>query len=594
MGTLTTIIQAPAPGPDPSQNPNGLPLLGSHPLTSGVGLPAFELPGASFPTGEFLRFTIAPSQSDGGNAKISVGKVPDAYRETNKLGGDEVLAELEVAFQVRVTGSVPYKLFRAIVFPSAVDWREAAVSHVWFDDAAVHGGVLISDPVRGVVGSSVVTTGYNDFSNFIWEGASAGAALIADGQWHTVRVYQALNSPGNADGICRVWVDGVLDIEDTAINWVDEYDVEYGWNGFFLEAFHNGGSPTGCTIDFRDLYVRGTEAVPAELGIVTSSLPSVVEDGSYSQTLVATGGTPPYTWSVVSGALPAGLSLNASTGAITGTATGDPGASSFTVQVEDDASATDTAALSIVVTAAGSPEPVWEFDPSDYANTAALLGASGVENSSNGTNEVALVSAAGSPPLGATKLVRCIFKGGVGNETQAGITLTIPSAASLNMREFWGELEVRWQNGWVTNGPYSGNADHKTFFLFTNNESGSERWEHHVGHFGNGFGQFIAGTGNTVGDATKLWDGSWHRLQWHARMGTDPGGGGTAIWTVRYPDYPGGALTREWVGGMNATFATRYFWKLALSRNLNKGSTNDQYIEFGIVRVYDADPGWGI
>lgn len=42
---------------------------------------------------------------------------------------------------------------------------------------------------------------------------------------------------------------------------------------------------------------------------------------SYSQTLTATGGTSPYTYSVVKGTLPTGLSLNASTGVISGTPT---------------------------------------------------------------------------------------------------------------------------------------------------------------------------------------------------------------------------------------------------------------------------------
>ena len=40
---------------------------------------------------------------------------------------------------------------------------------------------------------------------------------------------------------------------------------------------------------------------------------------AFSQTLAATGGTPPYTWSVTAGGLPAGLQLNSATGVISGT-----------------------------------------------------------------------------------------------------------------------------------------------------------------------------------------------------------------------------------------------------------------------------------
>jgi len=55
---------------------------------------------------------------------------------------------------------------------------------------------------------------------------------------------------------------------------------------------------------------------------------------AYSYTYVATGGTAPYTFSVVSGALPTGLTLNGSTGVLSGTVT-TPGSYSFGVQVTD-------------------------------------------------------------------------------------------------------------------------------------------------------------------------------------------------------------------------------------------------------------------
>src|SRR5439155_15908379 len=71
---------------------------------------------------------------------------------------------------------------------------------------------------------------------------------------------------------------------------------------------------------------------------------------AYSQTVASSGGTAPLTWSVSAGALPAGLSLNTGTGAITGTpsAAGSP---SFTIQVVDNVGATATKALSITVAA---------------------------------------------------------------------------------------------------------------------------------------------------------------------------------------------------------------------------------------------------
>src|ERR1019366_7192677 len=83
------------------------------------------------------------------------------------------------------------------------------------------------------------------------------------------------------------------------------------------------------------------------LGITTASLPVGTVGAAYSQALGATGGSPPYSWAVASGTLPAGLSLAAG-----GTISGTPGAagpSNFTVRVTDSASASATAALSLTI-----------------------------------------------------------------------------------------------------------------------------------------------------------------------------------------------------------------------------------------------------
>ncbi|MDE2450175.1 MAG: putative Ig domain-containing protein, partial [Gammaproteobacteria bacterium] len=58
---------------------------------------------------------------------------------------------------------------------------------------------------------------------------------------------------------------------------------------------------------------------PAPLSIATTGLPPGTVGNAYAVTLVASGGTSPYQWSLTSGSLPSGLSLNAATGAITGT-----------------------------------------------------------------------------------------------------------------------------------------------------------------------------------------------------------------------------------------------------------------------------------
>ena len=73
--------------------------------------------------------------------------------------------------------------------------------------------------------------------------------------------------------------------------------------------------------------------------VTTTSLSGGTAGTAYSTTLQSSGGTTPYSWSVSAGTLPAGLSLVASTGVISGTPT-TAGTTSFTVQVIDAANNT--------------------------------------------------------------------------------------------------------------------------------------------------------------------------------------------------------------------------------------------------------------
>lgn len=82
------------------------------------------------------------------------------------------------------------------------------------------------------------------------------------------------------------------------------------------------------------------------LTINPAGLPNGTQGTAYNQTVSASGGTGPYTYSVSAGALPAGLSLNPSTGAIAGIPTGS-GASSFTIQANDSVGNIGTRAYSM-------------------------------------------------------------------------------------------------------------------------------------------------------------------------------------------------------------------------------------------------------
>jgi hypothetical protein len=93
--------------------------------------------------------------------------------------------------------------------------------------------------------------------------------------------------------------------------------------------------------------------IPVDPSIITASLPNGEVGATYRQTLAASSGTTPYLWSLSAGSLPAGLTLNTSTGAIGGTPT-TPATSSFTVRLSDAVGGTTTRTFSIAVDPAAS------------------------------------------------------------------------------------------------------------------------------------------------------------------------------------------------------------------------------------------------
>ena len=82
-----------------------------------------------------------------------------------------------------------------------------------------------------------------------------------------------------------------------------------------------------------------------------SPLPSGTSGTAYSQLLSASGGTPPYSWGVISGSLPPGLNLS-SGGAISGTPSAT-GTANFTVQVSDSASHIAQKGFSLTINSTG-------------------------------------------------------------------------------------------------------------------------------------------------------------------------------------------------------------------------------------------------
>jgi aminopeptidase N len=107
---------------------------------------------------------------------------------------------------------------------------------------------------------------------------------------------------------------------------------------------------TGVALDPEQWILRSASTVAYGMNIVTTEMPRAWLSTTYIETLLAKGGTPPYTWEMLSGSLPGGLVLDPSTGVISGIPTAEESLE-FVVRVTDSSlpAKTDIQELYIVV-----------------------------------------------------------------------------------------------------------------------------------------------------------------------------------------------------------------------------------------------------
>ncbi|CUU59674.1 conserved repeat domain-containing protein [Parafrankia irregularis] len=157
------------------------------------------------------------------------------------------------------------------------------------------------------------------------------------------------------------------------------YTVQFtttGGTSPFTWSLSSGSLPPGLILNAATGLVTGTPTTPGDypftlrvvdasgqsatqnLTIAIASAPTLPfpappagEVGvAYSQQLTVSGGTSPFVWSVSAGALPAGLTLNPSTGLLSGTPT-TAGTASFAVRVTDAFNQSATRSLTLTIAA---------------------------------------------------------------------------------------------------------------------------------------------------------------------------------------------------------------------------------------------------
>lgn len=135
-----------------------------------------------------------------------------------------------------------------------------------------------------------------------------------------------------------------------------------------------GRTPIALAVAFGAAAFWAEAAYADTIAVSPTTLPNGQVNSAYSQTLTATpSGADPYTWTVSSGSLPAGISLstdNSDQATLTGTPSAG-GASTFTISVTDSAGDTAAAQAFTLIVNQLSPNITWAA-PSDITYGTAL------------------------------------------------------------------------------------------------------------------------------------------------------------------------------------------------------------------------------
>ncbi|HKW33302.1 MAG TPA: FG-GAP-like repeat-containing protein [Candidatus Acidoferrum sp.] len=145
----------------------------------------------------------------------------------------------------------------------------------------------------------------------------------------------------------------------------------------------------------------GSPFVPARQLVITStSLLDGVLNSAYNATLQSIGGIGAVTWSLTTGTLPAGLTLNPSTGAITGTPTA-AGTSAITVNAIDSASPPNSATIAVSITV-NTSAPAFAISTASLPNGTIGVPYDQILTATGGTAPFTWTVSSGSLPAGLT------------------------------------------------------------------------------------------------------------------------------------------------------------------------------------------------
>ncbi|WP_428144454.1 IPTL-CTERM sorting domain-containing protein [Delftia acidovorans] len=246
------------------------------------------------------------------------------------------------------------------------------------------------------------------------------------------------------------------------------YTPTTGYSGpdsFTYTATNASGTSSPATVSI-------TVSAPT-LAVAPASLNAGLQGTTYSATISASGGTAPYSYTISSGSLPAGMSLNTSTGTISGTPSSS-GTSSFTVTATDANGATGSRAYSVAVTA-----PVAETVPlPGNAGNASVLVTS-TQAGCTVSPGTLRISASGIPsaPANASFPVGALFfstTGCAGAKLQVQVDYPAGSLAGLTMQKYGPHGQPPMQIGWFTPPDLAVNGNSVSYSVTDDGEGDNE------------------------------------------------------------------------------------------------------------------------
>ena len=233
-----------------------------------------------------------------------------------------------------------------------------------YNDAA--GRACPGPPLPGDIGGTVIAPGVYCVASSV--GITGTVTLNGNGNPNSVFIFQIGTTLTTAAGNSAVNLIGGAQASN--VFWQVGSSATLGTNTIFngtIMALASVTVTTGAVLNGRALARNGAASLDSNAittpsaspgggaggPSITCSFPSGQMGVAYSSSLVATGGTPPYTYSITAGSLPTGLALNPATGAITGTPSA-AGAFGDTSTAVDSVGSASSSSCGITIAAASA------------------------------------------------------------------------------------------------------------------------------------------------------------------------------------------------------------------------------------------------